>query len=327
MTLTALELCAGAGGQALGLHRAGFRPLALVDNDAAACRTLKRNFRRTKVIEADIRKLDVSRFKGVDLITAGLPCPPFSVAGKQLGADDDRNLFPAALRIIGQLRPKAVMIENVAGLLGKKFDGFRRDFTRDLGKLGYDVGFYPVNAADFGVPQNRQRVVIVALRRDLARRFKPPVPTHDAAPTVGETLIDLMRADGWRDAARWAHRADAIAPTIVGDSKKHGGADLGPSGARKAWAALGVDGRSLADTPPGEGFVGMPRLTLPMVQRLQGFPDTWVIEGRKTERYRQIGNAFPPAVAQAFAAQIKRAIKRPKLRDAGQPRAMMAAEA
>ena len=115
MTLTTVELCAGAGGQALGVHRAGFEHLALIDNDEFACRTLKRNFPGARVLRRDLLKpFDASRFKGVDLLAGGLPCPPFSVAGKQLGAADERNLFPAAFRIIRDCRPKPVMIEHVA---------------------------------------------------------------------------------------------------------------------------------------------------------------------------------------------------------------------
>ena len=308
MTLTTLELCAGAGGQALGIHRAGFHHVALVDNDDAACRTLQRNFHGTKVINADLRKLDVTKFKGVDLLAAGLPCPPFSVAGKQLGADDERNLFPAFYKIVRKLRPKAVMVENVAGLLAPKFQAFRDGIVLEFDKLGYRVDFYPVNAADYGVPQKRKRVVIVALRNDIAQRFSPPKPRGDKTDTVGETLRDLMAANGWDDADRWARRANGIAPTVVGGSKKHGGPDLGPSGARKAWAALGVKGSSVANEAPATDHEGMPRLTVPMVARLQAFPDDWRFEGTKTHAYRQVGNAFPPPVAEAFARQIKRAI-------------------
>ena len=117
-----------------------------------------------------------------------------------------------------------------------------------------------------------------------------------------------MAANGWDDADRWARRANGIAPTVVGGSKKHGGPDLGPSGARKAWAALGVKGSSVANEAPAADHEGMPRLTVPMVARLQAFPDDWQFEGTKTHAYRQVGNAFPPPVAEAFARQIKRAI-------------------
>jgi DNA (cytosine-5)-methyltransferase 1 len=113
-----------------------------------------------------------------------------------------------------------------------------------------------------------------------------------------------MKTKGWRGADSWRKRANSIAPTLVGGSKKHGGPDLGPTRAKRAWAALGVDGMGLWDEPPARDFVGMPRLTPRMTARVQGFPDTWTFSGRKTAAYRQIGNAFPPPVAAAVARNI-----------------------
>ena len=118
-----------------------------------------------------------------------------------------------------------------------------------------------------------------------------------------------MKAEGWRGADSWAQRANSIAPTLVGGSKKHGGPDLGPSRARAAGAALGGDGRGLADAPPDVDFVGMPRLTVRMCARVQGFPDDWHFSGKKTASYRQVGNAFPAPVAHAVGAQIAQAIQ------------------
>ncbi len=126
--------------------------------------------------------------------------------------------------------------------------------------------------------------------------------------TVGAVLEDLMGANGWRGLTKWVERANDIAPTIVGGSKKHGGPDLGPTRARAAWASLGVEGRSLADSAPERDFVGMPRLTVPMVARIQGFPDDWHFTGRKTAAYRQVGNSFPPPVAKAVARSLKIAL-------------------
>ncbi len=110
-----------------------------------------------------------------------------------------------------------------------------------------------------------------------------------------------MASRGWRHADEWREKANRIAPTIVGGSKKHGGPDLGPTRARKAWAELGVDGLGIANEEPEENFKGMPRLTVRMVARIQGFPDDWGFWGGKTARYRQVGNAFPPPVAAAVA--------------------------
>ncbi len=107
--------------------------------------------------------------------------------------------------------------------------------------------------------------------------------------------------------------ASQIAPTIVGGSHKHGGPDLGPTRARQAWATLGVDGLGIANEPPGPEFAGLPRLTIRMVARLQGFPDDWVFTGGKTAAYRQVGNAFPPPFASAVASSIKRCLTRARL--------------
>ena len=118
-----------------------------------------------------------------------------------------------------------------------------------------------------------------------------------------------MGANGWRGTQAWVERANEIAPTIVGGSKKHGGPDLGPTRARAAWASLGVEGRSLAEAAPDRDFVGMPRLTVRMVARLQGFPDSWQFYGGKTTSYRQVGNAFPAPVAKAVAHNLLVALR------------------
>lgn len=302
--LTSLELCAGGGGQALGLEQAGFEHQGLVEIDSRCCETLRFNRPQWRVFEQDLETFDGSAFTGIDLLAGGLPCPPFSKAGKQLGSADERNLFPVALRLIDQIRPRAIMIENVRGILDAIFDDYRHFVSGKIAKFGYKTGWRLLNASDYGVPQLRPRVVFVALREELAAGFDWPSPHKASPPTVGETLHDLMASRGWRGAAAWSRRANDIAPTIVGGSKKHGGPDLGPTRARKAWAALGVDGLVIADEAPASDFVGMPRLTVPMVARLQGFPDDWSFRGKKTPAYRQVGNAFPPPVACAVATQI-----------------------
>jgi DNA (cytosine-5)-methyltransferase 1 len=307
--MQSIEFCAGAGGQAIGLEQAGFRHAALVEIDRNFAKTLELNRPNWNVITGDMNLFDGTPYKGVDLLTAGLPCPPFSVAGKQLGDKDERNLFPAALRLIDEIQPKAVMIENVRGFLSAVFEDYRKHLKEQLRKLGYEVDWRLLNASDFGVPQLRPRVVIVALRRDLTDMFDwPEVHPHNP-PTVGETLKDLMAANGWPGAEDWAARANDIAPTVVGGSKKHGGPDLGPTRARKAWASLGVEGRTIAEEAPGSDYVGMPRLTVRMVARIQGFPDHWQFFGRKTTAYQQVGNAFPPPVAQAVANRLRIALE------------------
>lgn len=304
-SLSSIELCAGAGGQALGLEQAGFGHEALVEIDPHCCNTLRKNRPYWGVQEKDIKDFQASPYKGIDLLAGGLPCPPFSVAGKQLGKNDERNLFPEALELIAQISPQAIMIENVRGFLDAVFDDYRNHVKRQIERMGYTVGWRLLNASDYGVPQLRPRVVIIAIRRDKADYFEWPVPLKTSPPTVGEVLHEMMASNGWLGASKWKDRADDIAPTVVGGSKKHGGPDLGPTRAKRAWACLGVDGHSIADMPPDRDFCGIPRLTVAMVARLQGFPADWVFTGKKTPAYRQVGNAFPPPVARAVAERIR----------------------
>jgi len=307
-TLTSLELCAGAGGQALGLEKAGFKHLGLIENDEAACNTLRLNRPDWNVIEHDLfQPLDYSAFNGIDLLAGGLPCPPFSIAGKQLGPEDERNLFDVGISIVENILPKAIMFENVRGMLGKNFDDYRNQIASRLAQSGYMTEWKLLQASDFGVPQLRPRAIMVAMSRENFANFVWPKP-HNEAPTVADALFDLMSSRGWEHADEWRRRANRIAPTLVGGSKKHGGPDLGPTRARAAWAELGVNGKSLADIPPGPNDEPVPRLTVRMAARIQGFPDEWGIWGRKTAAYRQVGNAFPPPMAMAVALQIRVAL-------------------
>ena len=308
--LLSYELCAGAGGQALGLAKAGFSHIGLVDNDPAACATLRLNRPDWNVLEASLESIGLSENPPLDLLAGGLPCPPFSIAGKQLGKDDERDLFPDALRLIGEANPKAIMIENVRGLLDRRFDSYRTHILGSLVQLGFIGEFKLFNAADFGVSQNRWRTVLVAMKPEHWINFTWPAPSEKRSKTVGTLLFDLMGANGWRGVDEWRKSANDLAPTVVGGSKKHGGPDLGPSRARKSWAELGVDGLGIADAPPQQSFQGMPRLTPGMVARVQSFGDGWKFSGRKTAQCRQIGNAFPPPLATAIGAQINAALRR-----------------
>lgn len=136
MALTSIEICAGAGGQALGLEKAGFDHINLVELDAAACQTLRINRNHWCVTEGDLHHYSAEQWKGVELLAGGVPCPPFSKAGKQLGSEDERDLFPEAIRLVSECTPQAVILENVRGLLDSVFDEYRKEKNQGVAHAG-----------------------------------------------------------------------------------------------------------------------------------------------------------------------------------------------
>lgn len=394
--LTSIEICAGAGGQAIGLHEAGFKHLALVEIDSYAVETLRGNIANLKewswereycdVISGDVndfspipsvegRESDLKKAqkylgkplaKGeLSLLAGGVPCPPFSHAGKQLGKDDERDLFPRILELAEELHPKAVMIENVRGIKDAKFEEYRTyimarleggtarhpvtGVEENFKGLDYEVCEWEVlEASDFGVPQLRPRAVLVAIRRDVLKDLKFVWPTATGSPkSVFHALGNSMKAryapylamggdvarlaqerlEKWEDDARKAeNRKDfGIAPTLVGGSKKHGGADLGPSRAKAAWALLRVSGVGVANSHDESVKKKSqdrdlfretgPMLTVEQAAIIQGFPDNWKFSGGKTAQYRQVGNAFPPPVAAAVGKAIADVLRAAQERD------------
>jgi site-specific DNA-cytosine methylase len=203
---TVLEICAGGGGQAAGLEAAGFDHAAAVEIEPPACATLRHNRPLWHVIEGDVRDLQGRDFSGVDLLAGGVPCPPFSIAGKQLGADDERDLFPTALELVRTAKPRAVLLENVPGFASSRFDDYRNNMLRTLRTMGYEPDWRILNARDFGVAQLRPRFVLVALREPYAAGFSWPTPSTTVV-SVGDALRDLMGARGWRGVDRWAEEA------------------------------------------------------------------------------------------------------------------------
>ncbi|WP_301128235.1 DNA cytosine methyltransferase [Streptomyces cacaoi] len=356
--LTSIEVCAGAGGQAIGLHEAGFKHLALLEIDKYAAQTLGHNRNKQKwqecaVLDEDLREFKDGRVRSVlgknepsgegdarepelDLLAGGVPCPPFSVAGHQLGGEDERDLFPDMARLVKEIRPRALMIENVRGIMDPKFDDYCADFVEGLQQEGYwFCGWHLLEAKNFGVPQLRPRAILVAIREEERQRAGLgqddfPWPVGVDAKTVGvfETLKVSMRrrrdvlkkrfpemADAIKAAyAQWEKKAKhnpGVAPTLVGGSKKHGGADLGPSRAKRAWKAYGVDANGVAEEPEQTRDVVRdflrpdgPMLTVSQAALIQGFPVGWEFVGGKTAKYRQVGNAFPPPVAMAVGRAI-----------------------
>ncbi|NLE80725.1 MAG: DNA (cytosine-5-)-methyltransferase [Rhodococcus sp.] len=325
--LRVVEICAGAGGQSLGLEQAGFTHARAVELDANAAATLRHNLSRRGLDGEDVVKigdvadlsiLNPSDHVDVDLLAGGVPCPPFSIAGKQLGANDERDLFAWAVELCGKMKPKALLLENVRGLSGNRFSAYRQHVLDRLRSHGYVGEWRLLNASDYGVAQLRPRFVLVALRPEFAEYFRWPELIDGEKHTVGNLLLDLMGAKGWESeqVEDWAAKANGIAPTIVGGSKKHGGADLGTTRAKRAWALLGVDAMGVANEAPSYGWrpaLGKPgpKLTIEMVARIQGwtgeFAD-WEFIGKKTTVYRQIGNAFPPPVAKVLGDSVRNAL-------------------
>lgn len=329
--LTSLEICAGGGGQAIGLEQAGFQHLALVERNRDACQTLRTNRPTWHVFNKDVGDFDPLRDAGlthIDLLAGGIPCTPYSTAGKQRGAEDERDLLPRALHLIDVLRPRAVMLENVKALAkSPKFEETRKALRGQLHELGYEMSMNVLDAQQFGVSQRRERTVIVATRNDVTNRFKWPMGHWELPPTVGQLLKESMGSRGWSGVEEWAKRANSVAPTLVGGSEKHGGGDLGPARAKAAWARMAVNGDSTTAEAPGPDFVlqdgvgengrrGYPKLTTEQAAMLQGFPAHWRFEGSRTSRYKQIGNAFPPPVAEAVATAIADALGRSSVDEA-----------
>jgi DNA (cytosine-5)-methyltransferase 1 len=307
----------------------------------------------------------------LDLFAGGVPCPPFSLAGKRLGEDDERDLFPEALNIIEKLAPKAVMIENVRGILEppEVFIEYRGKILDRLRRAGYtvpkvDTSLSPeaqdlemrkvwrrLDAKDFGVPQLRPRAILVAIREDFSKpgvnEFCWPLGIKGDEADVAESLKRTMRErclpywdknkwgepakpgqrtgedvyNDWLDAARKSAAVGrGVAPTLVGGSRKHGGADLGPTRAKRAWAVMGVDAMGVANDPkacdPERDLFreNGPMLTVEQAAIIQGFPRNWRFQGKKTAQYRQVGNAFPPPVAEAVGRAIA-AVLRPEHRE------------
>lgn len=200
-----LEIFSGAGGLATGIVLAGVNHSALVEWNADACRTLRTNYDKTLVFEGDIRSYDFSICRGVDIIAGGPPCQPFSMGGKAKGSLDERDMFPSAIRSIRELLPRAFFFENVKGLLRPNFNSYLEyillqlkyptvtnkyeDYNSHIIEINrhshnvplheqYDVKIQLVNAADYGVPQKRERVIIVGIRKDLEVSWSIPPATH-----------------------------------------------------------------------------------------------------------------------------------------------------
>ncbi|MER7698476.1 DNA cytosine methyltransferase [Streptomyces sp. NPDC096095] len=309
-----VDVCAGAGGLALGLEAAGFDPVLLLDRKRVACETLRLNRPSWNVLEMDLLEFDPAEHQhtyDVDLLSAGLPRVRSSATVARAETEEELRLLEAAVLLAHSIQPRALLIENVPGLVDSpNFEGVREFIRKELEHLGYRFRWFVLNAADFGVPQDRKQGVLVALKQRYFGAFDPPAPTVAEHVPVGRALRRSMGSRGWPGADAWAAQAISVAPTLVGGSENRGGADLGPTGTKKAWERMRVNGGTLGNEVPGpdDSLSGLITITVPQAALLQAFPPDWAFAGKKTARYRQIGHASPPPVGRVLGEAIATAL-------------------
>jgi DNA (cytosine-5)-methyltransferase 1 len=360
--MKSLELFSGAGGLATGLSLAGFDHLALVERNKHASATLRQNFEPDKIFYGDIKNFDFSSFESVDLVAGGPPCQPFSLGGKHRADQDQRDLFPQAIKAIETLAPRAFIFENVKGLLRSSFADYfeyiRLRLTypsavcvvdcdwkqhllelRKLKKysgLTYDVSYALLNAADYGVPQQRERVFIVGLRSDLDLKWSFPKSTHSR-----EQLLWEMNATGnyWKrhnlpltsnelesratsHLQPWKTIRDALQDVpdprsahAISDHVFRDGARSYPghTGSPLDWISKTIKAGDHG-VPGGENMLrlenGMVRyLTVFEAKKIQTFPEQYQIEGAWSEAMRQIGNAVPVKLAHILGQQLRHTLE------------------
>lgn len=370
--MNSIEIFSGAGGLAKGLQMAGAEHRAFVEWNPCACNTLRMNFDAQKVYEVDVRDFQFSQYDNIDVIAGGPPCQPFSLGGKAQGNNDLRDMFPAAVAAIRDIAPKAFIFENVKGLLRKSFENYfeyiilqlkypdiplaSADWRENLCALrnlafrnsvepAYDVTYQLVNAADYGVPQIRERVIIVGIRRNLKAAWSFPVPTHSRDALYWSMFVtgDYWRrynienyyskdyVDGIADsllkkygffppeALPWKTVRDAVSdlgePDNVGDHMLRKGAKEYPGHTGSSMDEPSKTIKAGAHgVPGGENMIRYPDghvryYSVAEAKRIQTFPDDYIITGSWTESMRQLGNAVPVTLAKTIGSSVIAALK------------------
>jgi DNA (cytosine-5)-methyltransferase 1 len=315
--ITCLSLFSGGGGLDVGFERAGFEHSAAFELLDICGSTLRANRPTWNVysgaLAGDVTKAKFGSYKGVDIVHGGPPCQPFSIAGKQAGSEDPRNMWGEFVRCVNQTKPRAFIAENVVGLLDPKFANFVQKTILDPLSNNYTIFKFKLAAHDFGVPQSRRRVFFVGFRaaRDAAR-FSPPAATHgDSGSLFGPLLPrNTVRASLGLPPLG----ADTVAPTLRSGftGPRNTTSILNSKASQKVWQQMGIwpNGVQLtpelaAAYPPENGHV---RMSVADCALLQGFPENWKFSGAAYQVIGQIGNSVCPPVAYAVARQVARAL-------------------
>lgn len=316
-SLTAIDLFSGAGGLSVGLHAAGFRAVGAVEIGADAAATYRNAFPETEMIQADISSVDFRRWSGIDLVAGGPPCQPFSTGGLQRGRDDSRDFLPAYVAAVLEIQPRVFLMENVPGLAA--FGDYLHETLKPLMTQYRISGPHVVNAADYGVPQSRRRMIIVGCREDRDFRFPDPnlaarvpagaVLSNEPVGEPNESKIVYCKTPDLRpnpyhgqlfNGGGRAINLDVPAPTILaaaGGNKTHF-LDCGQHvPAYHRHLRLGGPPR-IGELPDAR------RLTVKESAAVQTFPADFEFLGSKSSRYRQVGNAVPPKLAETLGLAI-----------------------
>lgn len=322
----AVDLFSGAGGLSLGLKQAGWSTTLACEFDAAAAATYRANF-DNEVVCRDIRQVDWSTLAGkVHLVAGGPPCQPFSVAGSQRASADSRDMLPEFVRAVRQIRPVLFLMENVAGLVSSRNSEYFAATLDELTSLDYEVTWKVLDAADYGAPQSRKRVIVLGSRRG---RVSHPEPTHGLGRTRRVPSGAFVAAEPYgvpnRAITTYAARPVLRPSPWAGMLVNGGGRPLNleePSPTIPASAggnrthivdALGVlreyHAHLVAGGTPRSGVVqGVRRLTVQESARLQTFPDGFHFAGKHSAQYRQVGNAVPPLLGKALGRCLLAAV-------------------
>ena len=318
--LTSLSLFSGGGGLDLGFERAGYTHSASYEWLKEAGATLELNrptWEVHKGTDGDVRGVDWRRFKGeIDVLHGGPPCQPFSMAGKQRGALDPRDMWPEFVRAVKTVKPRVFVGENVAALSTARFAEYVDQVILSPLANQYTIHQVTLHAHEFGVPQLRKRIFFIGFRRKAdAALWQRPTATHCRPGTLPSD--DIAQCMGIREALGLPDIGhDELSPTIRSglSGPRHTTSILNSVSAAKRLRALGIWGSGVAATrEAAQAFVAKHndyRLSVPEVGILQGFPEEWKFVGATYMQLGQIGNAVPPALGYAVASSIAAVLAR-----------------